>query len=57
MNRWIAAHSPSISSVTRYYYGVFNSKEEAWIWINKRDLYRKQEWNVIKLENEDVNAE
>ena len=44
------------SSVNQYYIGMFDSKEEAWAWINKRDPFRQQSYHTIKIqEKEEVN--
>ena len=37
-------------SVYSDYFGVFESADEAWDWINKTDRYRNGNWSVRSLE-------
>lgn len=32
------------------YYGVFETKDDAWAWINKTDPYRQGYWSVANVD-------
>jgi hypothetical protein len=48
---WVAVHRQGL--YTRYF-GLFESKEDAWKWINQKDMFRQQEWWTLYIEDKNT---
>lgn len=44
------------AGVSNYYYGMFDNKDDAWQWINRKDPYRLKEWTVWAVEKKESYA-
>lgn len=40
-------------SVYREHYGIFDTLDDAWSWINSKDPRRQQEWYVLTISDKE----
>ena len=50
MSRFVVVR---IRSTGNEHIGAFDSKDEAWDWVNKKDPYRQEAWSIILLQDKE----